>query len=265
VIALLSAMQAEIYHTLSGIRAGGVREEVVEWGGRRFTLGSLGGVEVVAGWTGVGTNLAGITCQFVCSRWSPEAILFTGIGGALNPEYATGDAVLAGEVVQWDLDAGLRGISPGVFPGEYGENGKALRSIFPDTGLRKLARRVSAESLREGIFLSGNSLVRRGGQKNGGNSPENGPDKRNYARGGDVADMESISIALAGRLNGIPVMICRIIADCADGSKPRNFRKFLNGASLRLAAFNEELLAAYSREGIPPAEDGGLAWDRGTS
>lgn len=258
-IALLSAMQAEIYHTVLKIRQGSGREEVVEWGGRQFTLGTLGGVEVVAGWTGVGTNLAGISCQYVCSRWSPEAILFTGIGGALNPEYVTGDAVLAREVVQWDLDAGLRGISPGVFPGEYRENGEALRSIFPDSGLRKLARRVSSESLREGLFISGNRLIRSGELKKSGNSGINGPDGGDYVQGGHVADMESIGIALAGRLNRIPVMMCRIIADCVDGSKPRDFRKFLDGVSLRLAAFSEEICTAYSREGLPPAEDGEMA------
>jgi nucleoside phosphorylase len=53
--------------------------------------------------------------------------------------------------------------------------------------------------------------------------------------GGDAADMESISVALAGRLNGVPVLIIRIIADTAGGNAPADFRKFMDGTSRRIA------------------------------
>ncbi len=234
-IALLSAMQSEIYHTIARIDSSGGEDAVsgapstVHWGGRSFTGGSLAGIPVLAGWTGVGTTLTGISCQYVCSRWSPGAILFAGIGGGLNPALRTGDAVCADRVMQWDLDAGLPGIPRAVFPGEYTSSGEPLGAVSLDGGLREVLRKVSPVPVREGLLLSGNSMVRTGsGWKN---SP-----------GGDAADMESISVALAGRLNEIPVLIIRIVADTADGDAPADFRSFMDMASRRIADIFEAVV-----------------------
>lgn len=227
-IALLTAMQSEIYHTIGridsddGEDAGSGGSAQFHWGGRRFSTGRLAGIPVIAGWTGAGTTLAGISCQYVCSRWQPGAILFAGIGGGLSSALQTGDVIAAERVMQWDLNAGLSGIPPAVFPGEFTSSGEPLGAVPLDRGLLDILRRVSPVQIREGLLLSGNSMVRAGSEW------------RN-SLGGDAADMESISIALAGRLNGIPVLIFRIIADTAGGEAPADFRKFMDGASRRIA------------------------------
>lgn len=227
-IALLSAMQCEIHHTVARIDSGGEKNHVLEgpapdlWGGKKFTAGNLAGGPVIAGWTGVGTTLAGISCQYVCSRWRPEAVLFAGIGGGLNPALRTGDVVAGDRVMQWDLNAELPGIPQAVFPGEFSSSGEPLGAVPLDAGLREVLRRFSPVPVTEGLLLSGNSMVRIGsGWQN--------------SLGGDAADMESISVALAGRLNGVPVLIIRIIADTAGGNAPADFRKFMDGTSRRIA------------------------------
>ncbi|MDY7027712.1 MAG: 5'-methylthioadenosine/S-adenosylhomocysteine nucleosidase [Spirochaetota bacterium] len=227
-IALLSAMQCEIHHTVARIDSGGGKNHVSEgpapvlWGGKKFTAGNLAGSPVIAGWTGVGTTMAGISCQYVYSRWRPEAVLFAGIGGGLNPVLRTGDVVAGDRVMQWDLNAGLPGIPQAVFPGEFSSSGEPLGAVSLDAGLREVLRRFSPVPVTEGLLLSGNSMVRIGsGWQN--------------SLGGDAADMESISVALAGHLNGVPVLIIRIIADTAGGDAPADFRKFMDGTSRRIA------------------------------
>lgn len=234
-IALFSAMQSEIYHTIARIDSGREKNPVsegpapVKWGGREFTAGSLAGTPVIAGWTGVGTTLAGISCQYVCSRWKPGAVLFAGIGGGLNPALRTGDVLAGDRVMQWDLNAGLPGIPQAVFPGEFSSSGEPLGAVPLDPGLREVLRKISPFPVREGLLLSGNSMVRAGsGWKN--------------SLGGDAADMESIAVALAGRLNGIPVLIIRIIADTAGGEVPADLRKFLDEASRRIADIFEAVV-----------------------
>ena len=237
VIALLSAMQAEIYHTVRRLREGGDEAcENMEWGGKTFTRGMFGSIPVLAGWTGTGTTIAGISCQYVCSRWNPRAILFAGIGGGLNPAYAPGDIVAAGEVRQWDINASSIGIPAGVFPGEYNAAGKALSSLYPDPDLLAAAERVSPVPVRKGVFLSGNSFF--GGETGGLPGME-----------GDVVDMESISVALAGLYNRVPVLLLRVIADPCDRRRPRDIRQFLDSASISIAAIFEAVTLAISAGG----------------
>lgn len=224
-IALLAAQKAEIYHTLQSLRHG----QRLQWGGGRLTAGELEGRPVIAGWTGVGTTFAAMTAQYICDAWQPSAILCSGLGGGVNPDFKSGQVVAARDLVQWDMDASGVGIKAGVFPGEKDQNGKALEVIPADPELLAKLSEEAGEELPIGRFASGNRFV-------------HASYEALERSGADVVDMESIGIALAGYMNSVPVGIVRIIADTRDGNKPRNFRKFLDESSKKLADLNRRML-----------------------
>jgi 5'-methylthioadenosine/S-adenosylhomocysteine nucleosidase len=243
VIALLGALQAEMYHTVRRIE----ETERLEWADREITLGSLGGQQVLCTWTGSGIAHSALTSQYICSRFQPEALLLAGIGAALNPTYRLGDTVIAEDVIQWDLDTSAIGGGLGVFPGPQPDNSK-LREIRTHPGLgerlRKSAenqsnRAPSGTAVYTGRVLSGDRFL----------PIDGGRELRERLRNnfqGDSADMESSSVVLAGLQNKIPSAVLRIVSDTVAGERPENFRSFLDGCSNWSAEVIEALLGSLS-------------------
>ncbi len=239
-IAVLGALQAEMHQTKGRITGA----ETSWWAGREFYQGTLGTQNVVCTWTGAGIAQAALTAQYLCSRFEPEMILFGGIGAALKPNFELGDIVIARDVIQWDIDTSAIGGGVGVFPGRQNDN-RWARELTADPDLTKrleehcqgLSGRVST-----GRFLSGDRFI----------PIKNGAEERgtlNKALGGDIADMESSSIALAGKLNDTPVVLLRIVSDTVQGDRPANFRKFIHRASETIADIFESFLkASISRD-----------------
>jgi len=231
-IALLGALQAEVYHTARRIEGA----EQLEWAGRRITIGTLAGQQVVCTWTGSGIALSALTSQYICSRFEPEAILLAGIGAALNPMYRLQDAVIAEDVVQWDIDTSAIGGGPGVFPGKQNDNSQlremqshpSLKERLLEAAEKQSDSSSSGSTVHTGRLLSGDSFL----------PVEEGSHLREKLQDclqGDLADMESSSVILAGLLNQIPSAALRIVSDTVQGERPENFRGFLDRSSVRCA------------------------------
>ena len=232
-IAVLGALQAEMYACRCRLE----QVEQDEWAGREIARGVLGTQPVVCTWTGAGIAQSALTAQYVCSTYRPKMILFGGIGAALDPLYQMGDLVVAEDVIQWDLDTTEVGGGVGVFP-ERRKNGEWERELSTHPTLRKrLEAHCKAQSKKvyTGRFLSGDRII----------PIKDGREERDMLRrglNGDVADMESSSIVLTGKFNGIPVVLLRIISDTVRGERPVNIRSFLDGASNTIAAVFESFL-----------------------
>ncbi|MDZ7793997.1 MAG: 5'-methylthioadenosine/S-adenosylhomocysteine nucleosidase [Spirochaetia bacterium] len=244
-IALLGALQAEMYHTARRIE----ETERLEWAGREITVGVLAGQQVICTWTGSGIALSALTSQYICSRFQPEAILLVGIGAALNPMYRLGDTVIAEDVIQWDIDTSAIGGGLGVFPGKQPDNSQ-LREIYTHPGINKRLRAsaekqsnrsTSRSAVYTGRVLSGDRFL----------PIEGGRELREMLRDsfqGDVADMESSSVVLAGFQNKIPTAVLRIVSDTVAGERPENFRRFLDGCSIKCAEVLELFLDSLSEK-----------------
>jgi len=188
-IALLAPSQAEIYHSFDLLE----ERRRDPWGGGRISMGRFEGRDLLVAWTGVGITLTALSCQYLCDRYRPRMILFAGIGGGLKEGLRSGDKVLADDVLQWDMDASQLGIPKATFPGEKDSRGQALQRVGTDLQLRQAARSLYAGELETGLHISGNSFVK---------------DKRSLAKEYDawILDMEGFGVALAGLLNGVPVL-----------------------------------------------------------
>jgi adenosylhomocysteine nucleosidase len=70
--------------------------------GKRFVLGTFADTPIVLTWTGVGKVNAAMITMLAIRHFRPQALISTGIAGALHPDHVTGDVVLAERVAHYD-------------------------------------------------------------------------------------------------------------------------------------------------------------------
>jgi adenosylhomocysteine nucleosidase len=194
--------------------------ETSRWGRRFVRQGKLGGCEVVALAGGVGKVKAAACTQYLIDRFSIEALLCTGVAGAVNPKLTAGDVVVCQETLQHDFDPG----DPKVL--------KRFRRrwLEADTKLTKLALETArglgvADRCCTGKLLTGDQAIV-------------SQEKRQWlweTFGADCVDMESAAVAEVCRLNDVPFVIVRAISDSAEEDGIAQFRENL-ARSARAAA-----------------------------
>ncbi|MCB0354669.1 MAG: 5'-methylthioadenosine/adenosylhomocysteine nucleosidase [Bdellovibrionales bacterium] len=212
-IAILGAMDTEVDGFLSLMN----HVERREWRGFPMFRGSLFDTEVVVAKSGVGKVLSAVLTQRILDEFSPQALLFTGIGGALNPIYEIGDLVLGVDAMQYDLDATAVGFKLGQVP--YTD----LHIFQCDPELIAIARDCPDLTLHTGRILTGDQFLTHAGR-----------DSHAYLVDelrGDIIEMEGASVALVCHLHQIPLLIARTVSDKANGVAPDDFLRFLPKAS----------------------------------
>ncbi|WJH33182.1 5'-methylthioadenosine/adenosylhomocysteine nucleosidase [Paenibacillus aurantius] len=191
-----------------------------EKAGITYWEGTFQGKPVVLCRSGVGKVNAAVCTQILIDRFGVEAVVFTGVAGALDPSLEIGDIVISTECLQHDMDVRALGFERGVIP-------FAEASVFPaDPGLSDKAYEVS-ESLFEGRtkrgrVLSGDQFIA---------SRETVAELHRELNGA-CTEMEGASVAQVCHMNGVPFVILRSMSDKADGSAHINFPEFTKQASL---------------------------------
>ena len=87
--------------------------------GRSFYSGRLGGTGVVVVCSGIGKVNAAITAQMMIDRFEVEAIINTGIAGAVHPDLKVLDVVVSRELCYHDYNAGFLQDYPPYIDGIY--------------------------------------------------------------------------------------------------------------------------------------------------
>ena len=212
-IALTAAMQPEI----ELIRAAAEEPRITKWNSWEFVQGRLCGKEIAAVRTGVGKVLSAAVTQKMIDLFNPEAVILSGIGGSINPEFRRGDIVIGTESIQHDMDATLFGFERGRIP--YTD----YHIIPSDSRLTDIALEYEASPVKKGRILTGDQFI------SGAGRPEFA-----YLRnelGGDIVDMEGAAAGLTALINNVPFLIIRIVSDNADGKSGGGYQKFLKSAS----------------------------------
>ncbi|RAV04548.1 5'-methylthioadenosine/adenosylhomocysteine nucleosidase [Paenibacillus sp. YN15] len=210
VIGIIGAMDEEVR-----LLAGKLEErEEIQAAGIRFMKGKIAGRRVVLCKSGVGKVNAAVTAQLLVTVCGAEAVLFTGVAGALDPELEVGDLVVSLDCLQHDMDASALGFPRGVIPFQE-------QSVFTaDPELVRLAAASGQELLpgrvRTGRVLSGDRFI--------ADKEEVAALRRDF--GGVCAEMEGAAVAQVCGMNDIPFVIIRSMSDKADGSAPVSFAEF---------------------------------------
>lgn len=228
-LAILSALPEEqegLVHMLQD-------QERLAHAGRVFWRGNLHGQPVVCALSGIGKVAAATTATALIERFGAQAIVFTGVAGALAQAVKVGDVVVASHYVQHDMDA-----SP-LFP-RFELPGYGRSVLACDAPLSQLLAQATAECLagpatgwaasmglqaprlHQGLVASGDRFV--------SGAAESAALRASLLAAGHAAlavEMEGAAIAQVCADYGLPFAAMRSISDKADDTAHVDFPAFV--------------------------------------
>jgi adenosylhomocysteine nucleosidase len=218
-IGLISAMDEELVRFRDRVEL----DQTVKQAGIDFYFGRLAGQKVVLLKCGVGKVNGAVATQLLIDRFGVDAVIFTGLAGALVPHLKRGDVVVSNYVVQHDIDLTAFGRRPGEIP-------DLARMIEAEPKLVHLA----ADSAEE-VFQAGDEerhvLV---GTIATGDSFVANPEKIRWLQrefGAVATEMEGGAVGQVCQMNRVPFVVVRVISDGSGGGAAGEFIMFLDEAS----------------------------------
>jgi adenosylhomocysteine nucleosidase len=235
--AILSALPEEQAGLLASLEHG--RPTV--HAGRTFWQGQLCGQPVVLVLSGVGKVAAATTASALIERFGATRIVFTGVAGGIGPQVRVGDAVVALDYVQHDVDATplfARWQVPGYavrLPCDAAlsallsaaaaaylqhPDGQAEPEFIPQNGAR----------LHQGLVASGDQFVT--------SAAVSSALRANLLAAGHevlAVEMEGAAVAQVCVDYGVPFAALRTISDRADEQAHVDFPRFIRSVANRYA------------------------------
>lgn len=214
-IGIIGAMDQEVALFLRHMAVRGQENR----GGIDYYAGKFAGRDVVVCKSGAGKVNAAVCTEILISTYEVEAVVFTGVAGALHPDLEIGDVVVSTECQQHDVDASALGIPTGTIPYHP-------RSVFPaDEQLVQAARRAGEEMIDHATYagkvLSGDQFIANRERV-----------KSLYEQfGGWCTEMEGAAVAQVCDMHELLFVIIRSISDKADHSANVNFPEFVEMAA----------------------------------
>lgn len=226
-IGIIGAMEEEVLALREKIKLQDVRSIA----SLEFYSGTLHGKEVVLVKAGIGKVNAALCTQLLIDCFHIDAIINTGVAGALSDELDIGDIVISVDAVQHDLDATGFGYERGIIPRMEESHFKA------DKRLVHIAEKASEVlSMNTNVFtkriVSGDQFI-------------SDPAKKKELQtvfNGFCTEMEGAAIAHACYLNKIPFVIIRSISDKADDTAEINFSQFTQLAAANSCKMIEKMI-----------------------
>jgi adenosylhomocysteine nucleosidase len=199
--------------------------------GTRFEVGSLEeGGDVVLALTGQGTHASAVITERAISTFTPLAVLFVGVAGALKPNLNLGDIIVATHVYAYHGAAARAGglkSRPRVWEIDHRIDQAAHQVAWRSEGLRVLFGPVASGEVLHDAKVS---EPRRWLQEHYDDAL--------------AIEMESAGVAKAGQLSAAPVAVIRAISDRADGTKGGTDEQRWQAMAVRNAAGFATALAA---------------------
>lgn len=226
-IGIIGAMEEEVLALKSKINL----TEVRGIASLEFYVGILEGREVVVVRGGIGKVNAAICTQLLIDCFQIDAVINTGVAGALSDDLEIGDIVISEDVVQHDMDARAFGYELGYIPRMSESFFKADRNLV---NIAEKASEVLSMDIKVYIkrVLSGDVFV-------------SDPVKKQSlidTFGGYCVEMEGAAIAQTCFVNRVPFVIIRSISDKADASAEVNFNEFAQEAAMNSCMMLEKMM-----------------------
>ena len=238
-IGVIGAMPQEV--TLLARDLEGARTE--RRGARDYLSGRLCGHAAVVVFSGWGKVASASTATTLIEVFGVDALVFTGVAGALAPDLAVGDVVIGDELLQHDLDASaVPGIARYEVPllglsrftadarlvglartaaGDY-----LAQSLAADVGADHLAEfGLHGPAVRTGLIVSGDQFI--SSLDRVGEILADLPDAL-------CVEMEGAAVAQVCFEHGRPFVVLRVISDKADHAAPVDFPRFLTTVASHL-------------------------------
>lgn len=185
-----------------------------------FYMGTIGEAFLVLVMGGIGKVNAAMCTQILIDCFHVDAIINTGVAGALSDELEIGDVVISSDMVQHDVDAVAFGYPLGQIPR------MDVFSFIADEHLIHVAEKAT-DVLPQTTNIFTKRIV--SGDKFIANK-----DTKTWLMekfDGFCTEMEGAAIAQVAHINKIPFVIIRSISDKADDSAEMNFEEFVQIAA----------------------------------
>ncbi|ANH92801.1 MULTISPECIES: 5'-methylthioadenosine/S-adenosylhomocysteine nucleosidase [unclassified Streptomyces] len=204
--------------------------------GTRFEVGTVQGTScrVALGLTNKGNHSAAVIAERAIQEFSPVAVLFVGVAGALWETARLGDVVMATHVYAYhggtSEDDGLKA-RPRTWEAAHGISQLGAHLARVNDWADAVPGQRHAPQVRFGAIAAGEVV------QNSKISAEAQWIRQHY-NDALAIEMEAAGVAQAGHLNGAAVAIIRGISDRADGTKSSaNDRDWQPRAAANAAAF----------------------------
>ncbi|MDF1618667.1 5'-methylthioadenosine/adenosylhomocysteine nucleosidase [Petrocella sp. FN5] len=211
IIGIIGAMEEEVLTLKEKMDL----KEVRSIASLEFYVGSMSGASVVIVKGGIGKVNSAVCTQILIDCFHVDAIINTGVAGALSDALEIGDVVISSDTIQHDMDATGFGYALGEVPR------MGCIAYKADQHLIKIAKNAtdvlsSATNVYVERIVSGDQFI---------------SDIKKKIWLLDKFDaycteMEGGAVAQASYLNKIPFVIIRSISDKADDSAEMNFNEF---------------------------------------
>ncbi|KUN08719.1 purine phosphorylase [Streptomyces yokosukanensis] len=215
--------------------------------GTRFEVGTVQGTScrVALGLTNKGNHSAAVIAERAIQEFSPVAVLFVGVAGALWDTARLGDVVMATHVYAYhggtSEDDGLKA-RPRVWEAAHGISQLGSHLARVNDWADDMPGHGRAPQVRFGAIAAGEVV------QNSKISAEARWIRQHY-NDALAIEMEAAGVAQAGHLNGAPVAIIRGISDRADGTKSSaKDRNWQPRAAANAAAFATRLAVELVEE-----------------
>lgn len=168
---------------------------------RDFYRGTLDGQGVVFTTSGIGKVRAAARAQFLLDHFDIDALIFTGVAGAINPDLRLGDIVVSRQVMEHDFD--LTGIPE---PDKRGAYKYDAAPELVDLAMKCGKELGFADKLHLGLVLTGDQIIAQQARKHW----------LWEMFKGDCVEMEGAAVAMVCWMNEVPFVLIRCISDQAN-------------------------------------------------
>ncbi len=223
-IAILGAMEEEIEPLLNIFKD----YKKTQYGNNVYYEVSYKGLNLVIAYSKIGKVNAALTASVMIERFGAKKLLFSGVAGAINENYAIGDILYATSLAQHDLDITAFGHAHGFVPG-------GAVFVETDASLNAIAEEVASQKglkLHKGIIATGDQFICDEAKKKW--------IKDTFKA--DAIEMEGASVAVVCHSLNVPFFVLRAISDAAGMDAEFDFDKFLNTSAKQSADFVVKML-----------------------
>lgn len=211
IIGIIGALDREVSFFIENLK----EVEKVERASMIFYTGLIDGEKIVVVKSGVGKVNAAVCTQILIDDYKPDAIICTGVAGALKDELNLGDTVISQDVVQHDIDGTSFGHELGEIPNLNIKEIKAC-SKFIQMARKAYEEEFQGKKVHIGRILTGDQFI----------SDRKKVDFLRRTFDGSCVEMEGGAIGQVCYLNSMPFLIIRSISDKADGTAVCDFNQF---------------------------------------
>lgn len=226
-IGIIGAMEEEVTNLRKSMSVVTTKNVI----GLDYYVGMLEGSShnVVVVSSGIGKVNAALCAQVLVDLFAVDAIINTGVAGAISGKLKIGDVVVSTDAMYHDFDTTACGDEPGIisrmgtsfFPADADLIDKAIQSA-EELGLNAVAGRIA----------TGDQFI----------SNQERKDEIRNLFSPLCCEMEGAAIAHAAYLNMIPFVIIRAISDNANENSDVNFETFFRDVAVKSAEIVKKVI-----------------------